>query len=54
MAKPSPKAKDLKVAFWNKQDVQSGVEAIKRQKEGRPTNKSTDEFIEELKKRGEW
>mgnify|MGYP003110983036 CR=1 FL=1 len=56
---PSKKAKDIKVAFWGKNntiksDLQSGGEAIDRYKKGRPTNKSTDEFIEELKKRGEW
>ena len=56
---PSKKKPDIKVAFWGKNnttksDLQSGGEAINRYKQGRPTNKSTDKFIEELKKRGEW
>ena len=35
-------------------DLKAGMDAIKRKKKGKHTNKSTDEFIEELKKRGEW
>ena len=52
--KASPKAKTINVAFWNKQDVESGVEAIKRRKEGGHTNKSTDDFLKKLKESGEW
>ena len=59
MAPPSPAAKDLKVAFWGKNnttgsDVKSGIEAIKRKKEGGHTNKSTQDLIDKLKKSGEW
>ena len=51
---PSKKAKDIKVAFWNKSDAKAGIEAMKRKKEGGHTNKSTDDFIKELQKKGEW
>ena len=52
--KASPKAKTINVAFWNKHDATSAVEAIKRKKEGGHTNKSTDDFIKERIKAGEW
>ena len=56
--KPSPKAKNIKVAFWKSntvgQDLKAGGEAIKRSKEGGHTNKSTDEFLKQLKESGEW
>ena len=59
---PSKKQKDIKVAFWGKKDdnnttgsdIKSGVEAINRMKKGGHSNKSTNELIEELQKRGEW
>tara|TARA_R100001594_G_scaffold109531_1_gene144266 strand:+ start:138 stop:335 length:198 start_codon:yes stop_codon:yes gene_type:complete len=55
----SPKPKTMNVAFWGKNntttsDFKAGGEAIKRKKEGGHTNKSTNDFIEDLKKRGEW
>jgi len=52
--KASPKAKTINVAFWNKQDATAAGEAIKRRKEGGHTNKSTDDFIKERIKAGEW
>ena len=52
--KSSPKAKTIKVAFWNKQDATAAGEAIKRRKEGGHTNKSTDDFLKQLKESGEW
>ena len=56
---PSKKKPDIKVAFWGKNnttksDTQAGIEAIKRRKEGGHTNKSTNDLIEELKRKGEW
>ena len=52
--KSSPKAKTIKVAFWNTHDATAAGEAIKRKKEGGHTNKSTDDFIKERIKAGEW
>ena len=52
--KASPKAKTIKVAFWNQHDATAAGEAIKRRKEGGHTNKSTDDFIKERIKAGEW
>ena len=56
--KASPKAKTIKVAFWKNntvgQDLKAGGEAIKRKKEGGHTNKSTDDFIKERIKAGDW
>jgi len=56
----SPKAKTINVAFWGKKnnttqsDIKSGIEAIKRKKEGGHTNKSTQDLIDKLKESGEW
>ena len=52
--KASPKAKTIKVAFWNTHDATAAGEAIKRKKQGGHTNKSTDDFIKERIKAGEW
>jgi hypothetical protein len=50
----SPKAKNINVAFWNKSDAKAGVEAMKRKKEGKHTNKSTQDYIDKLKESGDW
>ena len=52
--KASPKAKTINVAFWNTHDATAAGEAIKRKKQGGHTNKSTDDFIKERIKAGEW
>ena len=55
--KASPKAKTIKVAFWNKDattDFGSGVEAIERKKKGGHSNKHTNEFLKNLEESGEW
>lgn len=52
--KASPKAKTIKVAFWNQHDATAAGEAIQRKKQGGHTNKSTDDFIKERIKAGEW
>jgi len=52
--KASPKAKTMNVAFWNKSDVKAAAEAIKRKKQGKHSNKSTQDFIDEMKKSGDW
>ena len=35
-------------------DFSEGVEALKRKKKGKHTNKSTQQLIDELTERGEW
>jgi len=50
----SPKAKKMNVAFWNKSDVKAAAEAVKRKKEGKHSNKSTQDFIDKLEKSGDW
>ena len=52
--KASPKAKTIKVAFWNQHDATAAGEAIKRRKQGGHTNESTDKFLKKLKESGEW
>ena len=52
--KASPKAKTINVAFWNKHDATAAGEAIQRRKKGGHTNKSTDDFLKQLKESGEW
>ena len=55
----SPQPKTMNVAFWKTNnttgsDFKSGVDAIKRKTEGKHSNKSTQDFIEQLKKSGDW
>ena len=55
----SPKAKTINVAFWGKNntsasDFKAGGEAIQRKKEGKHTNKSTQDYIDKLKESGDW
>ena len=52
--KASPKAKTIKVAFWNQHDATAAGEAIKRRKQGGHTNESTDKFLKKLKESGDW
>ena len=52
--KASPKAKTMNVAFWNKSDVQAAAEAIKRKKQGKHSNRATQETIDKLKESGDW
>ena len=50
----SPAPKTMNVAFWNKSDAKAGLEAIKRKKEGKHSNKSTQAEIDRLTESGEW
>ena len=50
----SPKPKTMNVAFWNKSDVKAAAEAIKRKKEGKHSNRATQETIDKLKESGDW
>jgi hypothetical protein len=55
----SPKPKTMNVAFWGKNNTsarifKAGGEAIQRKKEGKHTNKSTQDYIDKLKESGDW